>query len=154
MNFWRSENEVYGLVVQAREEAQRKRFNAPSEGDRERGACDSTCSGRGVTRRRYTAWLVYLWHIRASSDIYLHRGSSAECTSRPNNCFWKCEQRALINASVALESNVNYDLLRRGGRKGMSRGNVLFLFRQVCRANIFVFISIVYPCFDASLTKL
>lgn len=128
MNFWRSENEVYGLVVfvvQAREEAQRNALTPPPKGTA-RGACDSTCSGRGVTRRRYTAQLVYLWHIRASSDIYLHRGSSAECTSRPNNCFWKCEQRALINASVALERNVSYDLLRRGGGK-------------VCRVAMFCF---------------
>lgn len=92
MDFWRSENRVYGLVV-AREEAGEDAW-------RRRGAVgvsDSMCSGRGPTRKRYTASPEYLWHIRTSSDIYTSGVARNARTAIPNNCFWKCELRSYYN---------------------------------------------------------
>lgn len=89
----------------------KKRFNALSEGDRERCLRQHVLWAWSNAKEIYCLARVFMAYPRASSDIYLHRGSSAECTSRPNNCFWKCEQRALINASVVLQRNISYDLL-------------------------------------------
>lgn len=60
------------------------------------GVSDSMCSGRGPTRKRYTASPEYLWHIRTSSDIYTSGAARNARTAIPNNCFWKCELPSLL----------------------------------------------------------
>ena len=81
MDFWRSENEVYGLVAAQEEAEEDARWrNWGEEGTV--GVSDSMCSGRGPTRKRYTASPEYLWHIRTSSDIYTHlRDRGTECAN-------------------------------------------------------------------------
>lgn len=151
-------NEVYGLVVvvvvviQAREEAQRNALTPPLGG--EGGGIRERCLRQHVlwawsnAKEIYCLARVFMAYPRFVRYIFT-RGSSAECTSRPNNCFWKCEQRALINASVALERSVSYDLLRRGGEKVCVPWQFCFYFdRRQC-----VFCFYFNPYFNVSIFR-
>ena len=74
-----------------------------------RGACDTACALGVEQRERDILPSSSIYGISALRPIYIYIRSSAECASRPNNCFWKCEQRTLITAlTVARKRSVNY----------------------------------------------
>lgn len=101
----------------------------PAEGVGDRERCLATACALGVEQReRDILPSASIYGISALRPIYIYIGSSAECASRPNNCFWKCEQRALINAStVALKRSVNYSSQWR--RRWTRRAAVILLFQ-------------------------
>lgn len=132
MDFWRSENGVYGRVA-AQEEAERDARWRNLGGGRTVGVSDSMCSGRGPTRKRYTASPKYLWHIRTSSDIFTHlseaRLRNAQTAIR-NNCFWKCELASLLTTPSFLSSSSSQRPMR-SGRRNRTFDRVRGIYREV-----------------------
>jgi len=100
----------------SQEEAQQDRAPALLKGEGRgtaRGGCATACALGVEQRERDILPSSSIYGISALRAIYiyiyLYRVQREECASGPNNCFWKCEQRALINAlTVALGRSVNY----------------------------------------------
>lgn len=110
MDFWRSENGVYGLVaVRGPRRSPRRRLTRRrrSRGDLAREVPATACALGVEQRERDILPSSSIYGISVLRPIYIYIRSSAECASGPNNCFWKCEQRALINApTVARKRSV------------------------------------------------